>query len=620
MKKKAQVTIFIIVAIVVIGGIVAYFALRDDVGRSIPEDLRPVYDYYISCLEATALEGVHLLGEQGGRIDVGEFEPGSAYMPFSSQLSFLGQPVPYWMYVSGNNLLKEEVPRMSEMEGELATYVSERVENCNFDDFELAGYDVYVDEGSASSKINEMSVDLEVTSRITIFKGEQSVVVSSHDFSVGSKLGKFYGMALDVYNYEKGSMFLEAYALDVMRMYAPVTGTEIGCVPKIFVEEDIKADIVGGLAANIPAVKLGGDYYDLSSAERNYFVSDGGFDIDENLNFMYSPDWPTRVEIYGDMVAKPVGLQEGMGVLGFCYVPYHLVYDIDFPVLVQFYDDDEIFQFPVAVVISKNQAREALPSTIGASIESRVCEFRNQDVDVYTYDVDLEPVEARVQFKCLDSVCEIGETSTTSEATGDGQQVTGEAVLRGEFPQCVNGFVVASAEGYADARYQISTNEDDLANIVLNKKYNLSLDLGNVAKALVSFTGEDYSATVLYPDMRSVELVEDYYNVSVYVYDSSSLKFPATNRRECVDVPESGLAGMFGSQTEKCYDINMPEMDIGFAVVGGGKTREYITVGMLENARELNINVPLFGLPDSLEALQANHEAVDDEVVYLEYE
>jgi len=627
--KKGQVAIFIIVAIVVVGGIVAYFVLRDDVGRSIPEDLRPVYDYYVSCLEATAREGIALLGEQGGRIEIPEFEPGSAYMPFSSQLNFLGQAVPYWMYVSGNNLLREEVPRKSEMERELAEYVAERVEDCDFGDFELAGYDVYVDEGSASSKINEMSVDLDVTSRITIFKGEQSIVVGSHDFSVGSKLGKFYGMALDVYNYEKTSMFLEEYALDVMRLYAPVTGTEIGCVPRIFVEEDIKRDIVGGLAANIPAVKLGGDYYELASAERNYFVSDGGFDIDENLNFMYSPDWPTRVEIYGDMVAKPVGLQEGMGILGFCYVPYHFVYDIDFPVLVQFYDDYEIFQFPVAVVISKNQAREAMPTTSGVSIESRVCEFRNQEVEVYSYDVDLEPVEARIQFKCLDSVCEIGRTSMTSEVErmsmtseveGGGERVEGEAYLRGEFPQCVNGFIIASADGYANARYQISTNEDSLANVVLNKKYNLSLDLGNVAKALVSFVGEDYSATVLYPDMSSVELVEDYYNVSVYVYDDSSLKFPATSRRECVDVPESGLAGMFGVQTEKCYDINMPEMDISFAVVGGGKTREYITVGMLEDARELNINVPLFGLPDSLEALQANHEAVDDEIVFLEYE
>ena len=608
--KKAQVTIFIIIAIVVVSAVIGYFTLRSSFVESIPEDLRPVYDYYVSCLEATTKQGVSLLGEQGGYIEVPDFEPGSAYMPFSSQLDFLGQPIPYWMYVSGNNLLREQVPTKSRMEKDLEKYVSDRVGDCDFSDFEKMGYDVYVGEGGVEAKINKLDVDLEVNNRLTIFKGEQSAVISSHKVLLNSKLGKFYDMAVEVYNFEKTSMFLEKYALDVMRLYAPVTGTEIGCAPKIFVDEEIKQDIVDGLASNIPSLKLEGSYYDLSSKERSYFVTNAGLKIDENMNFMYSPDWPTRVEIYGDMVAKPVGLQAGMEMMGFCYVPYHLVYDINFPVLVQFYDSEEIFQFPIAVVISKNQAREAMPTTTGVSVESKVCEFRNQLVDIYTYDVDLNPIPARIQFKCLDSICEIGETELDND----------DAVLNGELPQCVNGFIVATAEGYADAKYQISTNEEEVANIVLNKKYNLSLDLGDVQKALVNFVGKGYSAVVLYPEMDSVELVEDYYNVSVYVYDNSSLKFPATSKSECVDVPESGISGLFGGETEKCYEINLPEIDIDFAVVGGGKTLEYMTSEQLENANELNINIPLFGLPQDLEGLQENHMAVENEVIYLEFE
>ncbi|MDH3353244.1 MAG: hypothetical protein OEL87_02250 [Nanoarchaeota archaeon] len=592
-NKKAQVTIFIIIAIVVVGGVIAYFSLRGGFQQTIPEDLRPAYDYYISCLEATAEGGVHLLGEQGGHIEIPEFEPGSAYMPFSSQLNFLGQPVPYWMYASGNNLLREKVPTRQTMERELNDYVSERVGDCDFSDFEAQGYDVYVDEGSVVSNINDLSVDLTINNKITIFKNNQSVIVTNHDFSISSKLGKFYGMALDVYNYEKSSMFLEKYALDVMRLYAPVDGTEIGCAPKVFVDEEIRQDIVGGLASNIPSIKLDGNYYDLSSKDREYFVSDSNLDIDENINFMYLSDWPTTIEMYGDRVAKPVGLQPGMAVMGFCYVPYHFVYDINFPVLVQFYDDNEIFQFPVAVIIAKNQAREALPTTAGTSVESKVCEFKNQNVSVHTYDVDLNPIDARIQFKCLNSICEIGETKTYGE----------DSVLDGQLPQCVNGFIIASAEGYADSRYQISTNEEDIANIVLNKKYNLSLDLPNVKRAMISFSSDDFSTTVVYPEMKSVELIEGYYNISVYVYDNSSLKFPATSRSECVDIPETGLAGLFGAQTEKCYDINMPEMNIDFAVIGGGKNAEYITSEDLENSNKLNIDVPLFGLPQSLEEL-----------------
>jgi hypothetical protein len=378
----------------------------------------------------------------------------------------------------------------------------------------------------------------------------------------------------------------------------------------VFVDSEIKQDLIEGLSANIQTLKVEGSYYSLSSSERNYFVEAIDEKIDENVNFMYSPDWPTRIEIYGDRVVNPVGLQEGMGILGFCYVPYQLIYDINFPVLVQIYDNNEIFQFPVGVVISKNQARQSLSSLEGSSIDSPVCEFYNQPLKVYTYDFELNPVEARIQFKCLNSICNIGETEI----------VESDAVFEGNFPQCVNGYILASAEGYADAKYQISTNEESVANIVMSKKYNLSLDLGNVKKALVSFVSEDYSATALYPDMKSVELIEGYYNISVYAYENSSLKFPAINERRCVDVPETGLAGIFGAETEKCFDINIPETEVSYAVVGGGKAEEYFTENNLRDSREININVPLFGLPRSLDDLQANQMSAEEERVYIDLE
>ena len=608
--KRGQVTIFIIIAVVVVGAIVGYFSLRKGSSENISPDLKPVYDYYLSCLEATAEQGIHLLGEQGGYIKVPDFVPGSAYMPFSSQLDFFGQPVPYWMYVSGNNLLREQVPTKRGMTRALEKYVSERIKDCDFSDFERMGYSIQIGNGSVKANIKDLEVDLNVNNKVSISKGEQSATISNHKVVVRSKLGKFYDLAVKVYNYEKNNMFLEKYALDVMRLYAPVTGTEIGCTPKIFVDEKIKKDITNGLAANIPSLKLEGNYYELSSKERDYFVTDAGLKVDENVNFMYSPRWPSRIEIYGDRVAKPVGLQKGMGILGFCYVPYHLVYDIDFPVLIQFYDSEEVFQFPIAVVISKNQAREAIPTTTGASIEPKVCEFKNQEVDIHAYDVNLNPVKAKIRFKCLDAVCEIGDTKVEKN----------DSILKGELPQCVNGFILASADGYADGKYQISTNEEDIANIILNKKYNLSLDLGSVKKALINFDSDDYSATVLYPEMKSVELIEGYYNVSVYAYDNSSLVFPARSKRECVNVPETGLAGLFGKETEKCYEINFPKMNVGFAVIGGGKKQEYITSDDLENANKLNINVPLFSPPKSLEDLEKNQILADDEAIYLEFE
>ena len=610
MSKRGQITIFIILAIVIVAGIFAYSYFSGDFPKRIPLEFRPVYDYYLSCLEDSSREGINLLGEQGGYIGVPEFESGSSYSPTSSQLSFFGQPVPYWIYLSGNNLLKEQVPTKNEMEIQLAGYVEERVDFCDFTDFELTGFDVYIDDGAASAKINDLDVDLKINNKITVFKGNSSIVVDNHKIKIRSKLGKFYGLAREVYEFEKSNTFLENYALDVMRLYAPVDGIEISCAPKLFIKDEIREDITEGLVANIASLKLNGEYYDLSSKERNYFVTDIGIDVDENINFMYFSDWPTRIEIYGDEVASPVGIQEGLSALGFCYVPYHFVYDINFPVLIQFYDNEEIFQFPISVIIDKSQARQSLPTIFGTSIESKVCEFKNQEVEIKTYDVDLNPVEAQISFKCLDAVCQIGETSRVGEVS----------ILNAGIPQCVNGFIIARAEGFNEIKYQISTNEIDFANIILDKKYGLDLDLGEVKQAIINFNSKDYSRTVLYPETDSIELIEGYYNISVVVYDNSSLVFPEIKERKCVDVPDKGLSGFFGGQTEKCFDYLLPETRIDYAVVGGGKTSEYLTVFQLEDSEEININVPLFGLPESLEDLQANSLAAEDELIYLEFE
>ena len=610
--NRGQVTIFIIVAIVIVGSIVAYFSLRDNFGKSIPENMKPVYDYYLSCLDATTKEGIALLGEQGGYIELPDFEPGSAYIPFSSQLSFFGQPVPYWMFVSGNNFLKEQVPTKITMEKQLGDYVGERLDSCDFSNFEKMGYGVYIEDGSAIAKINDLDIDLNVNNRVTILKGEQSAVVTNHDFSVKSKLGKFYEMALDVYNYEKSEMFLEKYALDVMRLYAPVDGVELSCAPKIFVDEEIRKDLVKGLEANMNSIRLKGDYYKLSSQEREYFVKDVGFDIDENVNIMYNSNWPTRIEIYGDRVAKPVGTQPGLSALGFCYVPYHLVYDISFPVMIQFYNSEEFFQFPVSVIIDNSQPREAkAPSFEGISLDSEVCKYKNSEISVWTYDSELNPVEARLQFKCLNSICEIGETKTEGD----------DAVYRGGVPQCVNGFIVASADGYADSKFQISTNSESIANIILRKEYEIALDLGEIAgTAVVSFVGEDYSATIMYPEMKNVTLIEGEYDVSVYVYENSTLNFEGYNKRMCVDVPVSGVGGLLGLEEEKCYDIDIPSMQIDMAVVGGGRSTEYIAESMLSDSTELNLNVPLFGKPNSLDELQENYMKAEESRVSLEFE
>src|SRR3989344_6498740 len=141
MNKSGQVTIFVIIAIVIVIGIVLFFVLKGGIDRGgISQELMPVYGYYDSCIQTELEKALSIAGSQGGRIDIGNYESGSEFAPFSNQLNFLGIPVGYWYYVSGNGVVKENVPDIDEIEKDLENYLLEKIGECDFSVLEEEGF------------------------------------------------------------------------------------------------------------------------------------------------------------------------------------------------------------------------------------------------------------------------------------------------------------------------------------------------------------------------------------------------------------------------------------------------------------------------------------------------
>lgn len=603
-SKIGQITVFIIIAVLIVGAAITIFIFRDSLGLPTGKsEFAEVYEFFEQCVEQKTLTGLSIAGTQGGYIEPPEFEPGSEYAPFSSQLDFLGSPVPYWYYVSANGIVREQAPSLNKIENELGNYLEEEIATCDFSNMREKGYVIDSEMKNVDVAIRENRVDVSVSMNLDVAKGESKAVKRAHDVKVNSKFGEFYSIAKQIYNKEKQDMFLENYALDVMYNYAPVTNTELSCTPLIWKGPEVAEDIRSGLSANIGALKA-------DDKSKDYFSI--GIDSDENVNFIYDANWPTRIEIWPAdnqlLVAEPVGLESGMGILGFCYVPYHFVYDIYFPTLIQVYDGKELFQFPVAVVVDKSVARQALPgTTVSGDSLDELCNYKNTQMTVYTYNNDLEPVEADVDFVCMNTKCNMGKT----EVKG------GDAVLSEKFPQCVNGKVIARAEGYLTTDYMISTNSPGTANVLMEKLYELDLDLVvgghklDRGLAVINFEGQDNSVTVAYPEQKTISLSEDYYKISVQVFGDSSLTIPSSSSRQCIETPASGLLGFFGKTTEECFDVNLPSQTIDQALIAGGNLEEYILETDLKNSNRIQISVPSLPRPSNLDQLQQNYELIE---------
>ena len=602
-NKKGQVTIFIIIAILIVGSVIAYFMLRDDVGvEGVPSNLAPIYEAFLSCLEDETLVGIDLLGTQGGYIELPGFEPGSDYMPFSNHLDFVGNQIPYWYYVSGNNVQKEQVPSKSGMESSLGDFVAERISGCNLDSFFDEGYAITLGEAEADTNILGDSVEVSLGMNMYIEKGEDSVLVEDHNVLVKSDLGLLYDNAKIVYEEEQDRLFLETYAIDTLRLYAPVDGVELSCSPVTWNADDIFEELEEAIEQNTNFLKVKGGDYSLSKKENEYFEIDLPVESSVNVNFLNSKSWPNRFEVQpadtSILVSKPVGNQPGLGAMGFCYVPYHFVYDVFYSVLVQLNspNSDEIFQFPVSVIVKKNVAREPLETFTTEPISSGMCDYLNTPVEISLADnFDSSSVDGRISYKCFNDVCSIGETNLGS--------------LSENFPQCSNGFIVVDAEGYRSKNHEFSSVSGGATTVYLEKIYDLDLDLtfdGSPysGDAIVTFISDDFSTTVLYPEMESVELSSGEWEIQVYAYRNSSIKLAETTQEHCIDVPQSGLGGLIGLEEERCFPVVVPEQIVSNVIFGGGKETYYVLEEELRDSNKIIINAESVGIPKTADELQ----------------
>jgi len=605
-SKRGQITIFIIIAIVLVAAVVSFFIFRDSFKSSpIPASIEPVYNSFLSCLENELLIGISVLESQAGYISLPDFEPGSEYMPFSSQLNFLGNPIPYWYYVSGNNIQKEQIPSERDMGNDLGDFVESKIRNCIFDDYYEQGFEIIQGEPEAKVNIRDNEVEISLDMNFGVNKGEDSVVIENHNVFVKSKLGALYNSAKKIYEKEQNSLFLENYAVDTLRLYAPVDGVEMTCSPLIWNADEVFDELGEAIEANTLALKVKGGDYSLRKKENKYFIVD--VSVDEEVRFLNSRNWSNAFEVSPSeesiLIAKPVGNQPGLGILGFCYVPYHFVYNVRYPVLIQVQSGVEIFQFPVAVVLQGNRPRESLDASAVEIGLPELCKHKNTWVNVNIYDTSYTPVESDISYECFGTVCNIGKTT--------------QGKLSEKFPQCVNGYILTRAEGFKDSKYLYSTTEEGDVDIFLDRLYELNVELKLDGKtynkdAIINFISDKSSNTIIYPEQNKIELSEGQYEIQVHIYENTSLKIEESAQEHCIEIPKSGLGGLFGLTEEKCFDITIPSQIISNALSGGGTENYYILESELKNSNVIEINAESLPLPNSIEQLQNNYLLFED--------
>ncbi|MGM5485034.1 MAG: hypothetical protein ACQEP1_04145 [Nanobdellota archaeon] len=259
MKKRGQISFFIVAGVLIILVAGLFFFLEGDSEKDVkepeegspdevPSNVGPVQNYVEQCLHDLTREGIDELMHHGGYIYQGNMvsSPDTTEGNSVEVYPGSGYKVPYWYHMKSKNqcssscdfsslmkpLCKQEndcfLSGENSVETELARYIEDNMDSClkSFTGLEKKGYEIEEPEESpeVSITVRNDSVLSEMDYPISMkFKGKNTEK-SRFSVSMSSLLYDFYKEAYEVTKFEQENGFVSRHAKNVLSYYARMDG------------------------------------------------------------------------------------------------------------------------------------------------------------------------------------------------------------------------------------------------------------------------------------------------------------------------------------------------------------------------------------------------------------
>ena len=167
MKKKSQISLFIILGIVVLGLFFFIFLTPNNINSNVVAfEKSTINNYITSCLKQASEDALFLLGKQGGNIN-----PESYLESNDFRISYLYKNE------------ETNVPSKKNIEEQLSKYIDNNILTClnNFDDFKKQGWEVNFDNPITKTSINLKDISLLLNFDVGIGKGDS--IINFKEFS-----------------------------------------------------------------------------------------------------------------------------------------------------------------------------------------------------------------------------------------------------------------------------------------------------------------------------------------------------------------------------------------------------------------------------------------------------
>ncbi|NQU79559.1 hypothetical protein HQ545_07355 [Candidatus Woesearchaeota archaeon] len=402
-SKKAQITIFIIMGIVLVvvaGTIIFLSSEKNELSVEVieaeraPTEFKPVQDFIESCLNEKLIESFMFIGQHGGYIDMSDPETsGSTFnldieRPTMSDAAFFANSesshVAYWWHMNSEDncndcwLTDDTKPSIDFIESQSDKYIEDNIRDClkGFDSFKSQGFLIeYAKSMSAKTTITEEDIVVLLEFDVNASLDDRSTKLTRYFTRAPLGFRDFYDLAEKISFAEKDKNFLEYVAKQLIGVYGsgedtsslpPIYYREESYVPKIWSKTIVENKFKSLLSSYTPMMGINGtangrlfstgdpmtDGLYRSFYYENLMDEELDFDLgDFSVNFYYL-EWPLYFYVgpsRGDLLqaTNVMDIPNALGPFNlFPSVPireYAFFYDISYPVIVELRRNSDLF-------------------------------------------------------------------------------------------------------------------------------------------------------------------------------------------------------------------------------------------------------------------------------------
>ncbi|HLD06946.1 MAG TPA: hypothetical protein VJC16_05450 [Candidatus Nanoarchaeia archaeon] len=490
MRKRGQVTVFIIIGILIVLLAAIFLFLQGRLSLfqpqlAVPQHVVPIQGYIEQCIMDSAEPAIRQMAAQGGFLTI---PPEVSQNPLAHYRLIPDQQqplVPLWF---SQGRMRE--PSISSMERELEERIAADVQGCSLETFSEQ-FTITAGDPAPEVSITDNEVRITVSYPLTITSKQDNVQTQLTAFrkDIQIPLGRAFSLAKAIHDKENQDGFLELLTMEMIAgdfPDMPLDGFEITLDRRQWTLQELQDELIPLLRANFHCLVFRNTANALPEACREfsaYYLRHYFIEL-QNPKFRdirTTADWSfgdgfqfTRFRVSpGSTIIKPIDLK--IPLISGAFKLYHHFYDIEYPLLLVLTAGDLQFNLATMVNIRNNQPDRQFnpflvddqPSDAGAEeyCAEKIAPFKLQARDKESGEMLSSPIS----YRCAQFRCELGETA--SPLLQGIPQYCGsrpcEPSLEASLPFCINGMLIAENPGYLTATARISSTPESPENYAL---------------------------------------------------------------------------------------------------------------------------------------------------------